>query len=101
MNKIVLSVLLASFPLYRFITWLIILNQFENETQLFKQHKFHEYFFMGFNINETIASIFSIFLIFLAFFALSKVQEPKPKYIQFFMIVLLSLLLLANVWTIL
>lgn len=52
MKKLGLVVLLTLFPIYRFVTWILIFNELEFATQAERVKAYHEQYFFGNSTDE-------------------------------------------------
>jgi len=100
MNKLLLVLVFTLLPIYRFITWILIFNDSELETQAERIKAFHIRYFGGINLNEQYLTLFSVVLLCFALFLLFRLRQIN-MIIQIILTGIISFLLLFNVWTLL
>ena len=99
-EKKIIGLLLSALPIYSFFSWIYIFSQHPKSDQLFKVSEFNKIFF-GISVNLTMLSIINILCSFVAIYCLINFKDIKNitiKSINAIVILLLTLIMIYNVW---
>lgn len=100
MKNLGIAIVLVLFPLYRFITWILISNQSEVTTHIERLELYQNKYFFGINFQEPITTMVSLFLIVLSFTFVMKAKKIK-LYVKVGYGFIVSILFFLNLWSLL
>ena len=99
-QKLGLVFLLTLFPIYRFVTWILIFNELEFATQAERVKAYHEQYFFGNSADERLFTLITLAIIGIVLFLLISMNKVNIV-VKVILGAIISFLALLNGWSLL